>query len=228
MTVTFARAANTYGSSAFDAATPTGSGGVIVVVAAGRDGAPTPATSGDWTSLAVSATGQEADIFGAWWTDLASPDMTWTPSGNGAIGLYAFRIADAASSPSVRAAIVPVNSVTTTDLPDVTTAPDGDVVGLITHQGDNTTSSTSLGFTEVYEGDLADEGGWWAHTCTALVLEGVTPGGGTFDAGTVTLAGNADVFKAVLIVVETGGGPPPPDDPPPQPLWSYRSAIIRR
>jgi hypothetical protein len=208
MTVTFTRTANSYGSG-FSAGTPSGSGGVLVVIAAGRGSGLSPTTSGDWTSLSVSASGQEADIYGAWWAlASASPNMAFTASGDGEYGLYTYRIADAASSPSVRAAIVYTNSVTTTDLPDVTTAPDGHAVGLITQQGKQTTTSTSLGWTEDYEGDIGNAG-WWAQSCTAISLEGVTPGGGTFDAGTVTLAGNVNDFKAVVIVVETASGPPP-------------------
>jgi hypothetical protein len=219
MTVTFARSAGGLSTGPVEAGAPSGSGGTLVVIAAGRFNGATevaPATPSDWTPLLDSAaiddlTGQEADIFGAWASVVSAPDMTFGPDGEAVVGLYTFRIADAASSPSVRAAHVYVTTVSSTNLPEVTTAPDGDAVGLITHQGDNTTSSTSLGWTEQYEGDIGGEGGWWAATCTAISLEGVTPGGGTFDAGTATFGSSVNDLKAVVIVVETAGGATVPE-----------------
>jgi hypothetical protein len=115
MPVTFARLGTDYtGSATFTAPTPSGTGGIIVVVGTGKASPTTPwspATPADWTELGSTTWqvigGDGSQIGGAWWTiDDGTQDMGFVSGATGEGSLLSFRVSDAdTSSPSVVGAI---------------------------------------------------------------------------------------------------------------------------
>jgi hypothetical protein len=201
--VRFTRTAATYGTANLTASIPTGSGGVLVmVVIAHNAGTFALNTPGDWNDLGVPGGGNSAEIANAYWTTAESPDMRVNATGSTEWGLYVLRIPDAdTSSPVVAFAASSGDSATTFDLPDVSPAPNGTAICISGSNDNRTHSSTSLGFVELYDGSIGGSG-WYATTCMVGYLEGVTPGGGTFDAGTVTLSAIDYAWRGLTIVVK--------------------------
>lgn len=207
MTITFARTGTGYDSSSYEAPTPAGTGGVIVVAAFGRDGAMSPATPSDWSSSLGFSGYAEAYLQGVWYAPADSnPDMTFVKAGTGENGLYSVRVDNAQIAPVVIAVneTTPGSFHSTIDVPDVASAQDGVALLFVSMQGTDNLASTSLGFTEHYDGQIG-EAGWWARSCAVLSLDPVTPGGGTWDGGTITFSGEMAV-GALSLVIKTGSG----------------------
>jgi len=208
MAVTYSGALFNVSQVAMTAPTPSGAGGMVVVFAAYCGTSPTPQTSVDWTLIADQATWNEAGVK-AYYSVASSPDMVFLRTGtNTEAGLHSFRISDAkTSTPNVKfAAASSGGFVSSENLPDAATAPDGVAlvgVGMQT----STVTATSLGFTADYSGDIGSEG-WFARDCFVGHLDSVTPGGGTFDAGTATFAGSC-LANMITVVVEVDSTPAP-------------------
>lgn len=208
MAITFARTGYSYGTTTFTAPTPSGSGGRLVVAAVHRGVTVTPDTSGDWSSSIDSPGTADQAVVRAWVATASSPDMGFGGSGTGEVGMYSIRIDDADVADSHASATQ--NSATfgtsPVNLPDVGSAPDGAAIGFIGIHDGGSTSAYSLSWTEHYDGDIGSSG-WWAKDVAVVSLDGVTPGGGTYDPGTVTFAAGEYSEHAVIVVeIAAGGG----------------------
>jgi hypothetical protein len=151
----------------------------------------------------TSGAGSEAAVR-AYYATAASPDMVFTRTPSGELGAFTWRIDDAdIVAPDVKnSAGSNTSFVATWTLPTVASAPNG--VGLVAVgvQGPDAVSSSSLGFTEDYDAD-AVPGGFWVKRAAMLRLDSVTPGGGTWTPGTMTVATTNSIGYFISIVVKT-------------------------
>lgn len=207
MAITFARTGYTYGTTSFTAPTPSGTGGRLIVAAMYRGVTVTPATPANWSTPIDSPGTADQAIPRVWLATTASPNMAFNGTGTGEVGMYTFRVDDADvagsfGSGNLHSATFGTGPI---NLPDVTSAPDGAALGWTGMHNGGSTTAYSLGWTEHYDGDIGASG-WWAQDVAVVSLDGVTPGGGTFDTGTVTFAAG-EYTEHVYVVTATGGGP---------------------
>lgn len=210
MATSFSYTPYSYASGNVTAPTPSGSGGILVVVG-GSAGTLTPQTPAHWTPLASEATYAVSEVRGWWALASASPNMVFTRSGTGEAGLGTFRIDNAdVGSPSVLAGPNANAFNTVINIPDIASAPNGVMIGVLGLTNGASLSSTSLGFTEDYDSSIGSDG--WNAGTIAIFHKDVTPGGGTLDGGTATVSTSAGI-NALSFVVKTGGTPVVPDAP---------------
>lgn len=205
MAVTSARTGFDYNVASGTLTTPTGTGGILVVIGGFR-GDMAPSTPADWNGPTSSTTWGEAAIKVWWAVASGAPDMQFAQVGASEWGGVVLRIPDAdVASPDVQ--IATDNNASGSSgltIPDVTTAPDGTAILALGQQDSQTLTSTSAGYTEVYDGDIG-AAGWWAADMSVAYLEGVTPGGGTYSGGTYTNSGG-NLVNEVSLVVKTASG----------------------
>lgn len=169
----------------------------------------TPDTPGDWSALILS---QEADFLDdldvrAWVSTGPTPDLNFTDSNDGIeteTTMCSWRVSDATGNYRSSVGGHTFAGSGDVDLPDVALAYDG-VAFCGINDAESGTIATSLGWTQDYSGD-AGATNYNNNQAHALSIEGITPGGSTWDAGTVNFSG--DSWCNILVVnLETGGAP---------------------
>jgi len=200
-----------YGDTALTAPTPAGTGGALVVVGI-HGGGFAPDIAGDWTLIGEQINNEGSARIKAYVATKASPNMGFTVTGNDPPGICTIRDTAADMGATVQWGGGAASSASTYNLPDITTAVDGNAI-LIMSENQTATHTWShsgdAGFKELFDGEFSTTG-WWGMT-VALASVPALPGGATYDAGTVTSTSTSAWGNLTTLIIPTstggGGGP---------------------
>ena len=212
MTATASHEQEDYGSASFEVSEPTGSGGYMIAVAAGRGAPPTPADAGsdDWGTALVTSTGATENEVSLYGNDGGTDDATWNRS-TGEHGVVLVRDDSAASSPWTATSLNDNQGYATTITATAVDAADidsGDFIAVLVWVAQETYAPTwPSGFTELIWDDIGNEG-WWAGEI-GVAYKYVTGHDDStdYDPGDLTFSTSTYGDYLVMLVETAASGP---------------------